>query len=34
MGEFGRGKILIYDRKPKVDLEQKSSEPGDLEKIT
>ena len=25
--------ILTYDRKPEVDLEQNSSEPGDLEKV-
>ena len=34
VGEFRRGKILTYDRKPEVDSEQKSSEPGDLEKVT
>ena len=34
MGEFRRGKILTCDRKPEVDLEQNSSEPGDLEKVT
>ena len=34
MGEFRRGKILTCDRKPEVNLEQKSSEPGDLEKVT
>ena len=34
LGEFRRGKILTCDRKPEVDLEQKSSEPGDLEKVT
>ena len=34
LGEFRRGKILTCDRKPEVDLEKKSSEPGDLEKVT
>ena len=34
LGEFRRGKILTYDWKPEVDIEQKSSEPGDLEKVT
>ena len=34
MGEFRRVKILTCDRKPEVDLEQKLSEPGDLEKVT
>ena len=33
MGEFRREKILTCDRKPQVDLEQKSSEPVDLEKL-
>ena len=34
LGEFRRGKYWLVTRKPAVDLEQKSSEPGDLEKVT
>ena len=34
MGEFRQGKMLTCDRKPEVDLEQRLSERGDLEKVT
>ena len=33
LGEFRQGKILTYDLKPEVDLEQKWSESGDSEKV-